>query len=160
MYNFFLFLIFSSLCFSQIISYELVQTWTTNQVQQMYDNNGIPSEAGDVHFAVEGYKILYFTPDHTGELVLCSGAIYLPKNTECPSPILAWQHGTTASDTWVPSNIYSDNNVIGALGASQGYIVIMSDFIGLGDGVGFHNYVHADTEACLLYTSPSPRDRG
>ena len=147
MYNFFLFLFFSSLCFSQIISYELVQTWTTNQVQQMYNNNGIPSEAGDVHFAVEGYKILYFTPDHTGELVLCSGAIYLPKNTECPSPILAWQHGTTASDTWVPSNIYSDNNVIGALGASQGYIVVMSDFIGLGDGVGFHNYVHADTEA-------------
>jgi len=147
MYKFFLFFIFSISCFSQIISYELVQTWTTNQVQQMYNNNGIPSEAGDIHFAVEGYKIVYFTPDHTGELVLCSGAIYLPKNTECASPILAWQHGTTASDAWVPSNIYSDNNVIGALGASQGYIVIMSDFIGLGEGVGFHNYVHADTEA-------------
>ena len=116
---FFLFLIsFSS--YSQIISYELVKTWTTNQVQQMYNSNGIPSEAGDINFSVDGYKILYFTPDHTGELVLCSGAIYLPKNTQCPSPILAWQHGTTASDTWVPSNIYSDNNILGALGASQG----------------------------------------
>jgi len=147
MYKYFLFFIFCSFSYSQIISYELVQTWTTNQVQQVYNNNGVPSEAGDVNFAVEGYKILYFTPDHNGELVLCSGAIYLPKNTACPSPILSWQHGTTASDTWVPSNIYSDNNVIGALGASQGYIVVMSDFIGLGEGVGFHNYVHAETEA-------------
>ena len=80
MYKNFLFFIFCSFSYSQIISYELVQTWTTNQVQQVYNNNGVPSEAGDVNFAVEGYKILYFTPDHNGELLLCSGAIYLPKN--------------------------------------------------------------------------------
>tara|TARA_Y100001968_G_scaffold292579_1_gene297878 strand:- start:177 stop:1508 length:1332 start_codon:yes stop_codon:yes gene_type:complete len=147
MYKLILAFLISFVSYSQIVSYQLDQTWTKSQVEQVYSNYGIPSEAGDVNFGVDGYKILYFTPDHNGELVLCSGAIFLPKNTICPSPVLAWQHGTTASDQWVPSNISSDNNVIGTLGASQGYIVIMSDFIGLGDGVGFHNYVHADTEA-------------
>ena len=165
MIKFLFFLLFSFYSFSQIISYELVQSWTISEVQQIYYNNGVPSEAGDVNFGVDGYKIVYFTPDHTGELVLCSGAIYLPKNTLCPSPILAWQHGTTASDTWVPSNIYSDNNVIGTIGASQGYVVVMSDFIGLGEGIGFHNYVHADTEASstidlILYSKPFAYGKG
>jgi len=113
----------------------------------MYNTNSLPSNVGNINFEVDGYKILYFTPNHNGDLVLCSGAIYLPKGTTCPSPVLSWQHGTSANDTWVPSNIYSDNNVIGVVAASHGYIVMMSDFIGLGDGVGFHNYVHADTEA-------------
>ena len=113
----------------------------------MYNTNSLPSNVGNINFQVDGYKILYFTPNHNGDLVLCSGAIYLPKGTTCPSPVLSWQHGTSANDTWAPSNIYSDNNVIGVVAASHGYIVTMSDFIGLGDGVGFHNYVHADTEA-------------
>ncbi len=136
-----------SLSFSQIISYELVKSWTISEVEQMYNTNSLPSNVGNINFEVDGYKILYFTPNHNGDLVLCSGAIYLPKGTTCPSPVLSWQHGTSANDTWAPSNIYSDNNVIGVVAASHGYIVTMSDFIGLGDGVGFHNYVHADTEA-------------
>ena len=142
-----LFLFSVSLTFSQIISYELVKSWTISQVEQMYNTNSLPSSVGNINFEVDGYKILYFTPNHNGDLVLCSGAIYLPKGTTCPSPVLSWQHGTSANDTWAPSNIYSDNNVIGVVAASHGYIVTMSDFIGLGDGVGFHNYVHADTEA-------------
>ena len=72
---------------------------------------------------------------------------YICQKVQFARPFLSWQHGTTADDYWVPSNIYSDNNIIGVVGASHGYIVTMSDFIGLGDGVGFHNYVHAKTEA-------------
>ena len=48
-----------------------------------------------------------------------------------------------------PSNVLSDNNVIEVVGASHGYIVTMSDFIDFGEGVGFHNYVHAESEATL-----------
>jgi len=147
MKSFFLFFFTCTISISQIISYELVKSWTISEVEQIYSSNYLPSTIGDINFEVDGYKILYFTPNHNGDLVLCSGAIYLPKGTICPSPVLSWQHGTTANDSWVPSNIYSDNNVIGVVAASHGYIVTMSDFIGLGDGVGFHNYVHADTQA-------------
>lgn len=143
----FTFFITSYFCFSQIVSYELVRSWSLNEIQEMYSSNGIPSNTGEINFEVDGYKILYFTPNHNGDLVLCSGGIYLPKGTICPSPVLSWQHGTSASDSWVPSNINSDNNVIGVVGASHGYIVVMSDFIGLGEGVGFHNYMHADTQS-------------
>ncbi len=146
--NFFISFFFGlTFSFSQIISYELVKSWSIAEVEEIYNSNGLPSNVGQINFEVDGYKILYFTPNHDGNLVLCSGAIYLPKGTMCPSPLLSWQHGTSANDNWAPSNIYSDNNVIGVVAASHGYIVTMSDFIGLGEGVGFHNYVHADTEA-------------
>jgi len=135
------------LSFSQIVSYELVRSWTISDVENVYSLNSLPSSVGQINFEVDGYKILYFTPNHNGDLVLCSGAMYLPKGTICPAPVLSWQHGTSANDNWAPSNIYSDNNVIGVVAASHGYIVTMSDFIGLGEGVGFHNYVHAETEA-------------
>ena len=41
----------------------------------------------------------------------------------------------------------------------------MSDFIGLGDGTGFHNYVHAESEASstidlILYGKPFAYDKG
>ena len=143
----FLFIFTYSLSFSQIVSYELVKSWTISDVENMYSSNSFPSSVGQINFEVDGYKILYFTPNHNGDLVLCSGAMYLPKGTICPAPVLSWQHGTSANDNWAPSNIYSDNNIIGVVAASHGYIVTMSDFIGLGEGVGFHNYVHAETEA-------------
>jgi len=143
--GFFFVLTFS---FSQIISYELKESWSISEVQQLYNTYGIPMEAGQINFPVDGYKILYFTPDYTGELVLCSGAIYLPKETLCPSPILSFQHGTEVNDEGVPSNVGDNyNDITGVIAASHGYIVTMSDFVGLGDGPGFHHYVHSETEA-------------
>ena len=161
----FFYLFFSFSCSSQIVSYELVKSWSLSEVQDMYNDNLLPSNVGQINFEVDGYKILYFTPNHNGDLVLCSGAIYLPKGTICPSPVLSWQHGTTSYDLWAPSNVLSDNNIIGVVGASHGYIVTMSDFIGLGEGVGFHNYIHADSEASstidlILYGKEFAYDKG
>jgi hypothetical protein len=136
--------------FSQIISYELIESWTLEDVQDIYDSNSFPENTGQINFEVDGYKILYLTPNHNGNLVLCSGAIYLPKATTCPTPVLSWQHGTAVKDSAAPSNMKSNNKRIGVIGASHGYIVTMSDFIGLGEGIGFHNYVHADTEASSI----------
>ena len=151
-------LIFSYHLTGQIISYELIESWSTTEVDQLYSQYNIPSIAGEINYAVDGYKVLYLTPDFDGELVICSGAIFVPSSIGCPPPILSWQHGTESNNTGVPSNIgNSDNDLTGVLAASHGYVVTMSDFIGLGDGEGFHNYVHADTEASatidlILYT--------
>ena len=140
--------LFSNMISGQIISYELIESWSTEEVSNLYNQYNIPSEAGEINYAVDGYKILYLTPDFDKNLVVCSGAIFLPAEIGCPPPILSWQHGTESDDSGAPSNIgYTSNDLTGVIAASHGYIVTMSDFIGLGDGEGFHNYVHADTEA-------------
>ena len=133
---------------SQIISYELSESWSQEQVSQLYTQYGIPESTGSINYAVDGYKILYQTLDYNGELVLCSGAMFLPAEIGCEPPILSWQHGTESNDNGAPSNVGSSyNDLIGVIAAANGYIVTMSDFIGLGEGEGIHNYMHAETEA-------------
>jgi hypothetical protein len=140
--------LFSSILSSQIIYYELIKNWNQDEVENLYNQYGIPSSTGEINYSVDGYKILYFTPDFNGELVICSGAIFLPVEIGCSPPILSWQHGTESDDSGAPSNIgFTSNDLTGVIAASHGYIVTMSDFIGLGEGEGFHNYVHAETEA-------------
>ena len=137
--------------FGQIISYELMESWSEEEVSELYSEYGIPESAGTINYPVDGYKILYFTPDYDGELVICSGAIFLPSGIGCSPPVLSWQHGTESNDDGAPSNVGDNyNDLMGVVGAASGYIVTMSDFIGLGEGEGIHNYVHADTEASSI----------
>ncbi|MBF25189.1 MAG: hypothetical protein CMP49_01545 [Flavobacteriales bacterium] len=138
----------TNILLAQIISYELAATWSKDDVSDLYQEYGVPEIGGEINYAVDGYKILYYTPDFDGELVICSGAIFLPSGIECSPPVLSWQHGTESNNNGVPSNVGNNyNDLIGAIGAANGYIVTMSDFIGLGEGEGIHNYVHAATEA-------------
>ena len=143
-----LILVLSNFLHGQIISTELMESWSTDEVNNLYNEYGIPLSTGQINYPVDGYKILYLTPDYNEELVICSGAIYLPAGIGCPPPILSWQHGTESNNEGAPSNVGNNyNDLIGVIGAANGYIVMMSDFIGLGEGEGIHNYVHADTEA-------------
>ena len=143
---FFLFFLFPIILYCQIIDSELTTSWSINDILDIYTFSNIPDYAGSVNYSVEGYKVKYMTVNENGSLVEASGAIFLPVNTSCPLPILSWQHGTIVEDDAAPSeNI--DNQYIGVVAASHGYIVLMSDYLGLGSGQGFHNYCHSKTEA-------------
>ena len=135
---------------SQIVSYELQNSWSIFDVQDLYTSSNLPDYIGEINYDVEGYKVLYYTPNEDGDLVLASGAVFLPVNTNCDAPILSWQHGTVVSDMGVPSQNIDDSNVIGIVSASHGYVVVMSDYLGLGEGEGIHNYCHSDTESSAV----------
>ena len=141
------FTLFPLLSFCQLISYELIQTWSIDDVQDVYNFSSIPSYAGDVNYQVEGYKVSYYSSDYNGNQVVATGAIYIPINSKCSHPVISWQHGTIVSDYSAPSYQINSGNFIGILAASHGYIVLMSDYLGLGDGDGDHYYCHSETEA-------------
>ncbi len=150
MKNVFFLLLFPLLSFCQLISYELIQTWSIDDVQDVYSFSSIPSYAGEVNYQVEGYKVSYYTSDHSGNQVVATGAIYIPIGSKCLHPVISWQHGTIVSDYSAPSYQIDSGNFIGILAASHGYIVLMSDYLGLGDGDGNHNYCHSKTEASAV----------
>ena len=141
------FALFPLLSFCQLISYELIQTWSIDDVQDVYNFSSIPPYAGDVNYQVEGYKVSYYSSDYNGNQVVATGAIYIPINSKCSHPVISWQHGTIVSDYSAPSYQINSGNFIGILAASHGYIVLMSDYLGLGDGDGDHYYCHSETEA-------------
>jgi pimeloyl-ACP methyl ester carboxylesterase len=108
-------------------------------------------------------KITYQTIDATGAKILASGLVCYPKNFgNNKAPLLAFQHGTILKKDDAPSNVIKGNiengitlNTgsgfeVGAILASEGYVVAITDYIGMGESPGIHPYVHAATEATAV----------
>ncbi|MDD3876201.1 MAG: T9SS type A sorting domain-containing protein [Bacteroidales bacterium] len=103
---------------------------------------GVPAQ-----FDVDMYYISYHTTDAHGHTTLASGAFMLPVTDSCNFfPLMSFQHGTVLKKNDVPSR-NNGEAMVGQIFASLGYIACMPDYLGLGDGIGLHPYLHAETQA-------------
>jgi hypothetical protein len=101
-------------------------------------------------YNVKYYKVLYTSTDAAGALDTLSGLVAMPQESSSAFPLLVYQHGTSDCKTCVPSRFGSaggDEGQVGLVFAGMGYVTLMPDYVGMGDGRGFHPYVHAATEA-------------
>ena len=138
-----------NILFSQLVSDTFLVSYTMQQVDSIYTANGIPTFAGEVNYPVSAYKIIYQTPNPSGDTTIASGALFIPQNVPCGAPIISYQHGTISKNANVPSKMGGEF-VIGLVAAAHGYVVCMPDYLGMGDGPGFHPYTHAATEASAV----------
>lgn len=101
--------------------------------------------------ALHAYKISYQTKDTQGQPTLASGVLAIPTRIGGLSraAMVSYQHGTTADRNAVPSRMMNSPEALftGALYGGGCYIVVEADYLGLGDNLGFHPYLHAATEA-------------
>lgn len=107
---------------------------------------GVPFLQYDVRY----YKMTYTSKDAAGVLDTLSGLVVVPADLNNVYPLLVYQHGTADCKTCVPSRYGSPGGGEGDVGlvfAGMGYISFLPDYVGMGDGRGFHPYVHAATEA-------------
>lgn len=146
-----------------LVSYEFQRHYTIADVTQLLNSAGIPSALLRPEHEVDVYKVIYNTRNaqDTG-MTTASGVIIIPSGVSCPLPLLSYQHGTTTTREGVPS-YGSDELIIGVVYASGGgYVCVEPDYLGLGDGPGFHPYCHARSEATatvdLLRTARQLRD--
>ncbi len=137
LYYTFLFLLSFSFVHAQLIEAEFLGTLTQTQVS---NRGGYPAEFGGSY-----YRITYLTPDAQGVLDTASGLIAIP-DLIGSAPMLCYQHGTTDTKFDVPSVDGTDEAGV-AIFVGQGYITCAADYLGMGQGSGFHPYVHAATEA-------------
>ena len=131
---------------SQVVLDSLMSNYSPQQIDSIYNAEGIPNFVGQSNYAVDVFKVIYETHDANGDPTTASGAIFLPVNAPCGVPIISYQHGTLANQSGLPSRLGGES-IIGTVAASHGYAVFMPDYIGMGDGPGFHPYCHAQTEA-------------
>jgi hypothetical protein len=96
---------------------------------------------------VEMYRISYEMP-FMGEQIWVSGAALLPSgfNAAEAYPMLVFNHGTTFVRTSAPSFKDQINNM-GYLLSSLGFIVLMPDYVGLGESQIMHPYCHSESES-------------
>ena len=100
---------------------------------------------------VDAVKIDYTAINIDQSAVTVSGGIAIPHVASAQlKGLILYFHGTTTQRTNVPSNFaaigpdstYTDGTLLAAVWASQGYVVVMPDYIGLGDDTGHtHPYV-------------------
>lgn len=123
-----------------LVSSELIQSLSTLDL--------IGQGVFGATYGVDVYKLIYNTVDAQGEATIASGAMVLPQTddeTLC-FPLMSYNHGTVLHKDNVPSRL-SGEILVGYFSASDGYVAVLPDYLGMGDSPGLHPYVHADTEA-------------
>ena len=97
------------------------------------------------------YKVVYETIGARGDSTIASGVVAFPVQNRCAFPIASYQHGTIIKKDGVAS---SDNPgaeiYLGILLATDGYVVQLPDYLGLGEGPGLHPYQHGKSEASAV----------
>ena len=102
----------------------------------------------DFQYNVHLYIITYETITPNGQETEASGLLAVPDGINKSAPFLSFQHGTVLQQNAVPSSIATESGMeIGLVFGTEGYIVCMPDFLGLGKGNGLHPYMHAKSEA-------------
>jgi len=134
----------------QVISFTQTGTYSTSFLQFL-----ITPLAGSLpinnflRFDVESYKVVYRTKDWNGNLVIASGAIYIPKGKSVFS-LISLQHGTQTKRENVAS-VNPLTAIDGLIAASLGYFALVPDYLGLGESNIFHPYHHQKSSAeCVI----------
>lgn len=99
-------------------------------------------------YSVTAVKIIYNTIDGKGNPTIASGVVFLPAvQNETYSPLFSYLHGTLTKDADAPSNLVGIESTIGWIMSMDGYISVLPDYLGMGDGPGIHPYTHSESEA-------------
>lgn len=128
------------------VSIEVLSTYSIDDIKSYKAmlNISVPTTT-----SVTTYKLRYYTTNLKGQVVIATAGIAIPDQTPIQDrPILSYQHGTSTKRTDSPSNAGANELLVnGAFYASNGYLVVAADYLGLGENRDFHPYLHSQTEA-------------
>ncbi|MEM7369287.1 MAG: lipase family protein [Bacteroidota bacterium] len=133
-----------------LISSQLIGTRTQSEIETIYAQFGIPVFLSPIQYDVDLYKLVYFTPDASGEnLTIASGLVMVPVG-ECDFPLFCYNHGTSLYGT--PISSLGGEWQIGIFFATSGYLAVLPDYLGMGDTPldHPHPYIHAKSEATAV----------
>jgi len=129
----------------RLIDYRLIRSFTADEVKNWLKHEHIPKAVFAARDGLSVYEIQYYTTHVDGRIVKVSGQLYVPQGDKRPSPLVIYNHGSQAC-----RDIYfngKDEQIICLAYATDGYVVICPDYIGLGEGEGYQIMLNAPTEA-------------
>lgn len=124
---------------------------------QQYAGINLDNESGLVgqEFSqINAYKVSYTTPGMNGIAHPVSGAVLIPQSEQPLKGVIVFYHYTVLNKDNVPSNFekdefYLSKNIAATL-ASDGYVVLLPDYLGLGDDkAAIHPYLLYPVENAL-----------
>jgi hypothetical protein len=130
-----------------LVSYELVKTYTKETLQQKWKEQGIPQAVAPVRYSIDVYEIIYRTKWHDGSTIKASGLYFVPIDStkEERLPMVCYHHGTQIKKERKVRLGGEQAICVGF--AADGYLVARPDYIGLGKGEKSHLYHHVPTQS-------------
>ena len=129
----------------QLIEKRLIRNFSEEEMKVFFKEQHIPRLFLAAKEGIKIYEILYYTTHADGRLVKASGMLFVPQGAKRAAPLMIYNHGTNLC-----RDMYFDGEGEQAicLGfATDGYVVIWPDYIGIGEGDGTQLYLNAPTEA-------------
>ena len=129
----------------QLIDYRLLKSFSSEDMKKSFKEQHIPKVLLAAKDGINVYEILYYTTHTDGKLVKASGVLYIPQGAKRSAPLMIYNHGTsTCRDMYFDGK---DEQAICLAFATDGYVVIWPDYIGIGEGERNQLYLNAQTEA-------------
>lgn len=150
-----LYLLASLICFSpvhanvqKLENYNYLGEFSMEQAKTALQKNP-PLDTLELGYNLNLYKINYKTPSPDGSMAIASGLVAMPIVPEKSVAVMSYLHSTVAARYNVPSSNNENYYIyLATFGSSGGYMVVMPDYIGLGDNTSpVHPYAHSDTLA-------------
>ncbi|MGN5635117.1 hypothetical protein [Streptomyces sp. AC154] len=121
-----------------IVSAEQVAELTAAEVSGLLRGQ---IDSSQVRYGVTAYRVVYRTTNSSGAPTTASQLVALPRSAAHRLTAVSWLHGTTVYRKDVASeDPASDDRLAALLFASTGRAVSAPDYVGLGEGEGFHPY--------------------
>ena len=128
------------------IAMELIGQYTADAIKERMEAFGLPFA---VRYGADVYSLRYETIDIHKAPTVASGAVLVPSPVLSSLDLLSFHHGTTVLREGVPSREAGD--FLPALAwASDGYLIALPDYLGLGDSPGLHPYLLAEPTATAI----------
>ena len=128
-----------------LVSYELVKTFSQEELKAKWKANKISEIITPVKTGVKVYEVLYKTRWHDGSEIIASGYYYVPTHIEKALPTLVMNHGTQLNREM---EVSLSGLQVGCIAfAADGYVALYPHYIGLGKGEKTHLYQIAESEA-------------
>ncbi|WP_157105849.1 alpha/beta hydrolase [Nocardia sienata] len=96
---------------------------------------------------VRAHRVVYETIAADGTSTTASGLVVVPDTGVPRLRLVSYAHGTTVRRDEAPSADGETERARTVQFAAAGYAAVAPDYLGLGEGPGFHPYAHAPTEA-------------
>lgn len=128
-----------------VVEFNQTHFFSVDEIKKIKAQLGIKTPTTS---SITTYKLRYYTTGLSGSLVIVSAGVAVP-NEEPPEtrPVLSYQHGTLTNRELSPSTGNTEVLINGVIYSSNGYVVVAADYLGLGDDLSFHPYLHANSEA-------------
>lgn len=143
-----LLLLSSNLIFANdyLISHELKVSYSKEMLKKQWTKAKLKEFIVPINYAIDVYEIIYYTSWHDGSKIKASGLYFVPQSgVEDKHPMMCYHHGTQVRK--VRKLKFKGEQAICAGFATDGYLVVRPDYIGLGLGEKTHLYQHAESEA-------------